>query len=224
MTEPRTAPGRTRAGTHAQRFRYSRGVDATESAQRSAHTLDEDIEEVLLTAEDIQLRLADMAAAIDRDYAGRDVLLVGVLKGAFMLMADLARYLRTPLEVDFMAVSSYGSATQTSGVVRILKDLDLDIAGRNVVLVEDIVDSGLTLNYLVRNLRSRAPSSLEVLALLSKPSMTRADIPIRYHGFAVPDVFVVGYGLDFAQRYRNLPYIGTLRAEIAASGPPGARP
>ncbi|HVL98061.1 MAG TPA: hypoxanthine phosphoribosyltransferase [Egibacteraceae bacterium] len=181
-----------------------------------ASALDADIDEVVVSSEQIHERLAELAAEVDRDYAGCNVLLVGVLKGAFVLMADFARYLRTPVEFDFMAVSSYGSATQTSGVVRILKDLDLDIAGRHVVLVEDIVDSGLTLNYLLRNLRARGPASLEVMALLSKPGMIRVDIPIRYHGFAVPDVFVVGYGLDYAERYRNLPYVGTLKPEIYA--------
>jgi hypoxanthine phosphoribosyltransferase len=156
----------------------------------------------------------ELAADVDRDYVGRELLLVGVLKGAFILMADFARHLRTPVEFDFMAVSSYGSATQTSGVVRIIKDLDLDIAGRHVLVVEDIVDSGLTLNYLLRNLRARGPASVEVLALLSKPDQTRVELPIRYHGFAVPNVFVVGYGLDYAERYRNLPYVGTLRSSI----------
>jgi hypoxanthine phosphoribosyltransferase len=175
-----------------------------------------DIERVLIEAHAIQQRLRELATQVDRDYAGRQVLLVGVLKGAFMLMADLARYLEVPTEVDFMAVSSYGSATQTSGVVRILKDLDRDIAGKEVLVVEDIVDSGLTLNYLLRNLRARGPASLEVFALLSKPDQKRVDIPIRYHGFAVPNVFVVGYGLDYAERYRNLPYVGTLKPEVYA--------
>ncbi|HVM13018.1 MAG TPA: hypoxanthine phosphoribosyltransferase [Egibacteraceae bacterium] len=179
-------------------------------------TLDSDIEQVLISSEQIQARLQEIAAEVDRDYAGRQVLLVGVLKGAFVLMADLARYLRSPVEFDFMAVSSYGSATQTSGVVRILKDLDLDIAGRHVVLVEDIVDSGLTLNYLLRNLRARGPASLEILSLLVKPDMVRVELPVRYHGFTVPNVFVVGYGLDYAERYRNLPYVGTLKPEIYA--------
>lgn len=179
-------------------------------------TLDDDIERVVLSADDIQQRLKELAAEIDRDYAGRQVLLVGVLKGAFMLMADLARYLSVPAEFDFMAVSSYGSATQTSGVVRILKDLDREIIGRDVLVVEDIVDSGLTLNYLLRSLRARGPASLEVLTLLSKPDQTRVHIPIRYHGFAVPSEFVVGYGLDYADRYRNLPYVGTLKPEIYA--------
>jgi hypoxanthine phosphoribosyltransferase len=177
-------------------------------------SLHDDIEEVLITGEQIQVKVAELAAEIDRDYADRHVLLVGVLKGAFILMADLARHLQSGVEFDFMAVSSYGSATQTSGVVRILKDLDRDIADRDVLIVEDIVDSGLTLNYLVRNLRSRGPSSVEVLSLLSKPDQMRMDTGIRYHGFAVPNVFVVGYGLDYAERYRNLPYIGTLKPHV----------
>lgn len=175
-----------------------------------------DIQDVVISSEQIQQRLREIAGEIDRDYAGQPVLLVGVLKGAFIVMADMARYLTVPVEFDFMAVSSYGSATQTSGVVRILKDLDLDIAGRHVVVVEDIVDSGLTLNYLLRNLRARHPASLEIMTLLSKPDQARIDVPIRYHGFAVPNVFVVGYGLDYAQQYRNLPYVGTLKPEVYA--------
>ena len=204
------APGNAAAGPVG----YSRGVEDTSLTQQDAHAPHGDIEQVLISSERIHERLEELAAEVDRDYAGRDVLLVGVLKGAFVLMADLARYVGTPVEFDFMAVSSYGSATRTSGVVRILKDLDLDIAGRHVILVEDIVDSGLTLNYLVRNLQSRAPASLEVMALLTKPGMVRVDIPIRYRGFEVPNVFVVGYGLDYAERYRNLPYVGTLRPEV----------
>jgi hypoxanthine phosphoribosyltransferase len=176
--------------------------------------LHDDIEEILLSSDDIQGRLREMAADIDRDYAGREVILVGVLKGAFILMADIARYINVPVQFDFMAVSSYGSSTQTSGVVRILKDLDRDIAGRDVLVVEDIVDSGLTLSYLLKNLRARQPASLEVMSLLSKPDQIRVDIPIRYHGFAVPNLFVVGYGLDYAERYRHLPYVGTLKPEI----------
>ncbi|MGH8906526.1 MAG: hypoxanthine phosphoribosyltransferase [Egibacteraceae bacterium] len=177
-------------------------------------SLHDDIDQVLIDADRIQQRLRELAGEVDRDYAGRQVLLVGVLKGAFVLMADFSRYLSVPVEFDFMAVSSYGSATKTSGVVRILKDLDLDIAGRDVLVVEDIVDSGLTLNYLLRNLRARGPASLEVFALLRKPERTRVEISIRYQGFAVPSVFVVGYGLDYAERYRNLPYVGTLKPEI----------
>lgn len=177
----------------------------------------DDVERVVVAADDLQARVRELAAELDRDYAGRSVLLVGVLKGAFVLMADLARHLTIPAEFDFMAVSSYGSATQTSGVVRILKDLDRDIVERHVVVVEDIVDSGLTLSYLLRNLGARGPASLEVLALLTKPELARVNIPVRYHGFAVPDVFVVGYGLDYAERYRNLPYVATLKPEIVQS-------
>ena len=178
------------------------------------HMLHEDIEKVLISSQEIQAKLQETAERIDADYSDRRVLLVGVLKGAFIVMADLARYLTVPVEFDFMAVSSYGSATQTSGVVRILKDLDLDIAGRHVLVVEDIVDSGLTLNYLLRNLKARGPASLEIMTLLSKPDQIRVELPIRYHGFAVPNVFVVGYGLDYAERYRHLPYVGTLKPAV----------
>jgi len=178
------------------------------------YALDDDIDEVLLTADAIAERLGELAAQIDADYEGRDLLIVGVLKGAFIVMADLARLLHIPVEFDFMAVSSYGSATQTSGVVRILKDLDRDIADRDVLVVEDIVDSGLTLKYLLSNLRARGPASLEVLALLSKPEKAEVELPLRYSGFEVPNVFVVGYGLDYAERYRNLPYVATLRPEL----------
>lgn len=176
--------------------------------------MDEDIEEVLISAEGIQQRLAEMAVEVDADYSGREILLVGVLKGAFVLMADFARLLTVPVDFDFMAISSYGSATRSSGVVRILKDLDRDIAGRHVLVVEDIVDSGLTLSYLLRHLRARGPASLEVMSLLSKPDQIKAGVPLRYRGFDVPNVFVVGYGLDYAERYRNLPYIGTLKPEV----------
>lgn len=172
------------------------------------------IAEVLIEPERLQTRVTELAAEVDADYAGRDVLLVGVLKGAFLVMADLTRQLQVDSQVDFMACSSYGSSTSSSGVVRILKDLDTNIEGRHVLLVEDIVDSGLTLDYLVRNLRARHPASLEVLALLSKPDPARERPDIRYHGFEIPDVFVVGYGLDYAERYRNLPYIATLRPEV----------
>ena len=176
--------------------------------------LNDDIQEVLISSEQIQSKLREIAAQIDADYADRRVLLIGVLKGAFIVMADLARYLTVPVEFDFMAVSSYGSATQTSGVVRILKDLDIDIADRHVLVVEDIVDSGLTLNYLLRNLKARKPASLELMTLLSKPDQIKVDLPIRYHGFAVPNVFVVGYGLDYDERYRHLPYVGTLKKSV----------
>jgi hypoxanthine phosphoribosyltransferase len=172
-----------------------------------------DIDRVLITGEEIQAKLAELGERIGNDYAGRKLLLVGVLKGAFVVMADLARYIRLPLEFDFMAVSSYGAATQTSGVVRILKDLDHDLEGLDVLLVEDIVDSGLTLNYLLKNLRARKPASLEVAALLRKVDLQRVPLDIRYTGFEIPNEFVVGYGLDYAERYRNLPYIATLRPE-----------
>jgi hypoxanthine phosphoribosyltransferase len=173
-----------------------------------------DIERVLITEEQIQDKIRDLGAQITADYADRDLLLIGVLKGAFVLMADLSRHIKLPLEFDFMAVSSYGAATQTSGVVRILKDLDHEIAGREVLLVEDIVDSGLTLNYLLKNLRTRKPASLEVCALLQKPEVQRVSIDVRYKGFEIPAVFVVGYGLDYDERYRNLPFVGTLRPEV----------
>ena len=170
------------------------------------------VERVLIPADAIQTRLAELAQQIDEDYAGLDdtLLLVGVLKGAFVIMADLARYISIPNSVDFMAVSSYGSSTRSSGVVRILKDLDTEIEGRHVLIVEDIIDSGLTLDYLVHNLESRAPASVEIVTLLAKPDRRRVEMPVRYIGFEVPDVFVVGYGLDWAQKYRNLPVIGVV--------------
>jgi hypoxanthine phosphoribosyltransferase len=176
-----------------------------------------DIEQILISRDRIQQRLRELAAEITADYAGERVLLVGVLKGAFMVMADLARYVELPVEVDFMAVSSYGSATKTSGVVRILKDLERDIADYHVLVVEDIVDSGLTLKYLLRNLAARGPRSLEVLALLAKPGSAPAELRVRYQGFEVPDVFVVGYGLDYAERYRNLDCIATLAPAVYSS-------
>ena len=172
------------------------------------------IDEVLIDADRLQERLTELADEVDRDYEGRDVLLIGVLKGAFFVMADLARKLDVRTQVDFMACSSYGSATSSSGVVRILKDLDVDIEGRHVLIVEDIVDSGLTLDYLVKNLRSRRPASLEILSLLTKPARREVDLPIRYIGFEVPDVFVVGYGLDYAENFRGLPCIATLKPHV----------
>lgn len=174
----------------------------------------DDIEEVLLPADRIAARLTELAAEVDRDYAGRELLIVGVLKGAIFVMSDLARRLQLSASMDFMAVSSYGSATTSSGTVRILKDLDTDIEGRDVLLVEDIVDSGLTLDYLFKNLRSRKPASLEVLSLLTKPSRREVELPLRYIGFEIPDVFVVGYGLDFAERYRGLSSIVSLKPHI----------
>ena len=181
---------------------------------RRMQTLENDLEQILLTEEEIQRRIAEAGEQIARDYAGRDLILIGVLKGASVFMADLARAIDLPLEFDFMAVSSYGAATQTSGVVRILKDLDHEIAGRNVLLVEDIVDSGLTLSYLLKNLRTRKPATLEVCALLQKTGVQQVPLDVKYRLFEIPPVFVVGYGLDFAERFRNLPYVGTLRPEV----------
>jgi len=186
------------------------------TAEPFAEEYDRNIERVLISEIEIQDTLRDLGRQITRDYEGLDVLLVGVLKGAFVVMADLARYVHLPVEVDFMAVASYGAATKTSGVVRILKDLDHDIEGRHVLLVEDIVDSGLTLNYVLKNLRGRRPASLEVCALLQKMGIQRVPLDIRYKGFDIPPDFVVGYGLDFAEKYRNLPYIATLRPEAYA--------
>jgi hypoxanthine phosphoribosyltransferase len=168
---------------------------------------DPNLGEVLIGEEELQSRVVELGREVTADYAGRGLLLVGVLKGAFMFMSDLARAIRLPVEFDFMAVSSYGTATKASGVVRIVKDLDLDLTGRHVLLVEDIVDSGLTLSYLRRNLVARQPASLEVCALLVKEGLQRYEPDFRYVGFHIPPTFVVGYGLDVAERYRNLPYI-----------------
>ena len=168
------------------------------------------ISDVLVTGEALQARVAELGTELSRDYADTDLLLVGVLKGAVFFMADLVRQISVPCEIDFMAVSSYGNTTDSSGVVRILKDLDANIEGRNVVIVEDIVDSGLTLSYLVRNLEARGPASLEVCALLTKPSRRIADIECRYVGFEIPNRFVIGYGLDYGERYRSLPYVAAL--------------
>ena len=172
-----------------------------------------DIERVLITGEEIQAKIRELGDRITEDYRGKELLLVGVLKGAFVVMADLSRHIRLPLQFDFMAVSSYGASTKTSGVVRILKDLDHDIEGHDVLLVEDIVDSGLTLAYLLKNLRARRPRSLEVCALLRKPEVQQVDLDITYPGFEIPPEFVVGYGLDYAEKYRNLPYVATLKPQ-----------
>jgi hypoxanthine phosphoribosyltransferase len=169
-----------------------------------------EVGEVLVGAEALQRRVRELAETISRDYAGRPLLLVGVLKGAVFFLSDLMRHIDIPVEVDFMAVASYGSATDSSGVVRILKDLDVAIEGRDVLIVEDIVDSGLTLQYLLRNLGSRNPASLEVCALLTKPDRRKVDLPARYVGFEIPDRFVIGYGLDYAERHRNLPFVAVL--------------
>jgi hypoxanthine phosphoribosyltransferase len=169
---------------------------------------------VLIDGERLRSRVAELGEEISADYAGRDLLLIGVLKGAVFFMADLMRHLTVTCEVDFMAISSYGAATDSSGVVRILKDLDINIAGRDVLVVEDIIDSGLTLSYLMRTLEAREPASLEICALLTKPERREIDVPVRYVGFEIPNRFVIGYGLDFAERYRNLPYVGVLDPDL----------
>ena len=169
-----------------------------------------------MSERDIATRVRELAEEVDADYAGREILLVGVLKGAVMFMADFARALRTPVSMEFMAVSSYGSSTSSSGVVRILKDLDREIADKHVLVVEDIIDSGLTLSWLLRNMRSRGPASVEVVALMRKPEAAKIDVPVRYVGFDIPNEFVVGYGLDYAERYRDLPFVGRLRREVYA--------
>ena len=170
--------------------------------------------EVLIEEDALQARIRELGGEISGDYAGRELLLVGVLKGAVFFMADLMRALTVPCEIDFMAISSYGAATDSSGVVRILKDLDINIEGRHVLIVEDIIDSGLTLSYLVRTLEAREPASLEVCALLTKPERRQIDVEVRYVGFEIPNRFVIGYGLDFAERYRNLPYVGVLNPRV----------
>lgn len=177
----------------------------------------DDLASILLTEKEIQAKVADLAALIDADYAGKELLLVGVLKGAVMVMADLARALHLPVTIDFMAISSYGSGTSSSGVVRILKDLDHAIEGRHVLVVEDIVDSGLTLSWLVANLQSRAPASVEVCALMRKPEAVKQEVDVRYLGFDIPKDFVVGYGLDYNEKYRNLPFVGTLKPSVYES-------
>src|ERR1700751_5736047 len=204
-------PGRDRR----HRLRRRQRVDATD--------IGADLKEVLIPAERLQTRVAELAAQIDADYAGRELLLVGVLKGAVMVMADLARAIRLPVQMDWMAISSYGSGTKSSGVVRILKDLDTDICGRHVLVVEDIIDSGLTLSWLMGNLRSREPASLAVCVLLRKPGADQMGIEVAYTGFDIGNEFVIGYGLDYAERYRNLPFIGTLAPHVYG-GEPAAHP
>ncbi|MCK2213973.1 hypoxanthine phosphoribosyltransferase [Actinomadura sp. ATCC 31491] len=173
-----------------------------------------DLEKVLISEDDLQAKIKELAGRIDQDYAGKDVLLVGVLKGAVMVMADLARALHVPVQMDWMAVSSYGAGTKSSGVVRVLKDLDTDILDRHVLIVEDIIDSGLTLHWLLENLKSRKPASLEICAALRKPDAVKVPIDVKYVGFDIPNEFVIGYGLDYAERYRNLPFIGTLAEHV----------
>jgi hypoxanthine phosphoribosyltransferase len=172
------------------------------------------VAKTLIDERTLRNRVAELGGEISVDYAGKDLLLVGVLKGAVFFMADLMRHLTIPCEVDFMAISSYGDSTDSSGVVRILKDLDINIEGRDVLVVEDIIDSGLTLSYLMRTLEARQPNSLQICALLTKPARREIDVPVRYTGFEIPNEFVIGYGLDYGERYRNLPYVGVLDPSI----------
>ena len=180
--------------------------------------LEQAVGEILIDADTLAGRVRELGVEVSADYQGRDLLLIGVLKGAVFFMADLMRHLTVPCEVDFMAISSYGDATDSSGIVRILKDLDINIEGRDVLVVEDIIDSGLTLSYLIRNLEAREPASLAVCALLTKPDRREIDVPVRYVGFEIPNRFVIGYGLDFAERYRNLPYVGVLHPDLIPDG------
>jgi hypoxanthine phosphoribosyltransferase len=188
----------------------------TMSLEEATAELSSGVGEILIDEARLQARIAELGERITRDYAGRDLLLVGVLKGAIFFMADLMRRIDLPCEVDFMAISSYGAGVDSSGVVRILKDLDVSVEGRNVLIVEDIVDSGLTLSYLLRTLEARNPRSLDICALLTKPERRENEVDCRYVGFEIPNRFVIGYGLDFAERYRNLPYIGVLRDDLVA--------
>ncbi len=180
--------------------------------------LERGVGEILIDEERLQERIRELGREISADYAGKELLLVGVLKGAVFFMADLMRNLTVPCEIDFMAISSYGAATDSSGVVRILKDLDINIESRHVLVVEDIIDSGLTLSYLLRNLESREPTDIEICALLTKPDRREIDVPVKYVGFEIPNKFVIGYGLDFAERYRNLPYVGVLHPDLMPEG------
>ncbi len=180
--------------------------------------LEQGVEQILIDERTLQGRIDELGEEISGDYAGRDLLLLGVLKGAVFFMADLMRRLTVPCEIDFMAISSYGASTDSSGVVRILKDLEINIEGRDVLVVEDIIDSGLTLSYLVRTLEAREPASLEVCALLTKPARREIDVDVRYVGFEIPNRFVIGYGLDFAERYRNLPYVAVLQSDLIPEG------
>ncbi|MGB9678933.1 MAG: hypoxanthine phosphoribosyltransferase [Thermoanaerobacteraceae bacterium] len=176
--------------------------------------LSEDIEEILLTEQEIKEKTVELGKIITRDYEGKDLILVGVLKGALMFMADLSRSIDLPLSIDFMAVSSYGSSTRSSGIVKIIKDLDINIEGKDVLIVEDIIDSGLTLSYLRKTLLGRKPNSLKICTILDKPERRESDVKVDYCGFKIPDKFVVGYGLDFDEKYRNLPFIGVLKREL----------
>ena len=176
----------------------------------------QDIERVLLSEDELRQRVRELGEEISKEYAGKEILMIGVLRGAVMFMADLARAITVPVMIDFMAVSSYGTSTSSSGIVRILKDLDEEVAGKHVLIVEDIIDSGLTLSYLVDNIKSRQPASVRICTLLNKPERRKVDLEVNYNGFVVPDEFVVGYGLDYAEKYRNLPFIGILKPAIYA--------
>lgn len=176
-----------------------------------------DIEKVLISQEELASRIKAIGEEITADYADKEILMIGVLRGAVIFMADLARAIKVPVAIDFMAVSSYGSSTTSSGIVRILKDLDEEVQGKHLLIVEDIIDSGLTLKYLLENLKSRKPASIKICTLLNKPDRRKADVDISYNGFIVPDEFVVGYGLDYAEKYRNLPFIGVLKPEVYKS-------
>ncbi|MEV4299208.1 hypoxanthine phosphoribosyltransferase [Microbispora rosea] len=179
-----------------------------------AADMGKDLSRVLISEQELQEKIRELAGQVDADYAGKELLIVGVLKGAVMVMADLARALHVPVQMDWMAVSSYGAGTVSSGVVRVLKDLDTDIAGKHVLVVEDIIDSGLTLSWLMNNLKSRNPASVEICTLLRKPDAVKVELDVRYVGFDIPNEFVIGYGLDYAERYRNLPFIGTLAPHV----------
>jgi len=176
--------------------------------------LKNDVKDVLFTPEEIQGRVKELGTRIEDDYRGKELLIIAVLKGANMFLSDLIRHIDLPMEVDFMAASSYGNTTESSGVVRILKDLDYPIEGKHVLLIEDLIDTGLTLHYLAENLKSRGPSSFRICTLLDKPERRKIDIEVHYKGFDIPDEFIVGYGIDYSQRYRNLPYVATLKPEI----------
>jgi hypoxanthine phosphoribosyltransferase len=191
---------------------------AAAGGQGSETELERAVGEILIDESTLKARIQELGREISADYEGRDLLLVGVLKGAVFFMADLMRELAVPCEIDFMAISSYGAATDSSGVVRILKDLDINIEGRHVLVVEDIIDSGLTLSYLIRNLEAREPETLEVCALMTKPDRREIDVPVRYIGFEIPNKFVIGYGLDFAERYRNLPFVAVLHDALMPEG------
>ena len=177
-----------------------------------------DVERILITSEEIGARVRELGQQITNDYAGQEILMIGVLRGAVIFMADLARSITRPMDIDFMAITSYGLSTNSSGVVRIIKDLDEVVEGRHILIIEDIIDSGLTLNYLVDNIKSRKPASVRICTLLSKPDRRKVNVTVDYNGFIIPDHFVVGYGLDYAGKYRNLPFIGVLKPEIYQKG------